>query len=308
MACPWCGGVPALAPVVPAVSELCPQTPVRAWADVQTDSHLGLTSAVLAQREAEFGLNELSEKKVSPLIKFLSYFILPMPLMVWTAALIEVIKASITGDGWPDFVVLMILQFANGTVGFVEEMNAGDAIAALKQRLAPECHVCRNGRCVPVDLCACAPSLPRPSLPVCVCVSSWEKMLSKFLVPGDLIELKLGDIVPADAMLLPGMPLQVDQSALTGESLPVNIHPGGKCKMGSAVKRGETHAVIVATGRFTFFGKAADMLNSVEVVGRFQKIVFQITIWLMAISLFLTVIIFVRGLPSLPSGPPCECV
>lgn len=131
-------------------------------------------------------------------------------------------------------------------------------------------------------------------------------MLSRELVPGDLIELKLGDIVPADAMLLNGLALQVDQSALTGESLPVTIHPGGKVKMGSAIKRGEIHAVIVATGRFTFFGKAADMLNSVEVVGRFQKIVFSITIWLMGISLFLTVIIFVRA--SAPSPRvPCAC-
>jgi H+-transporting ATPase len=119
-------------------------------------------------------------------------------------------------------------------------------------------------------------------------------MPSRELVPGDLIELKLGDIVPADAMIVDGLPMQVDQSALTGESLPVTIHAGGKLKMGSAIKRGENRAVIVATGRFTFFGKAADMLNSVEVVGRFQKIVFQITVWLMGVSLFLTLIIFIK--------------
>lgn len=133
-------------------------------------------------------------------------------------------------------------------------------------------------------------------------------MLSRELVPGDLIELKLGDIVPADCMIVSGPPMQVDQSALTGESLPVTIHPGGKLKMGSAIKRGENKAVVVGTGRFTFFGKAADMLNSVEVVGRFQKIVFQITIWLMGISLVMTVIIFVRVLLSLVewcSGTAC---
>lgn len=112
---------------------------------MQTDQARGLSLEEVATRRIEFGWNELSEKKVHPLIKFLSYFILPMPMMVWAAMLIEVIKASITGDGWPDFVVLGILQIANGTVGFVEEMNAGDAIAALKQRLAQECHVCREG-------------------------------------------------------------------------------------------------------------------------------------------------------------------
>jgi H+-transporting ATPase len=119
----------------------------------QTNRETGLSLTEVEERFAEFGFNELSEKKVNPIIKYLSYFILPMPLMVWTAALIEVVKAAITGDGWPDFAVLMILQFANGTVGFIEEMNAGDAIAALKSRLAPECLVCRNRECV-TSVCA----------------------------------------------------------------------------------------------------------------------------------------------------------
>jgi H+-transporting ATPase len=119
-------------------------------------------------------------------------------------------------------------------------------------------------------------------------------MPSRNLVPGDLIELKIGDVVPADAMLLPGQALQVDQSALTGESLPVTIYPMGKAKMGSAIKRGETKAVVCGTGRFTFFGKAAELLNQVVVQGRFQKIIFRVTIWLLLFSVLLVVIIFVR--------------
>jgi H+-transporting ATPase len=84
-------------------------------------------------------------------------------------------------------------------------------------------------------------------------------------VPGDLLELKLGDVVPADAVLLPGqMSMQVDQAALTGESLPVTISPGEKLKMGSAIKRGEAKAVVVATGANTFFGKAAAMISQVR--------------------------------------------
>jgi hypothetical protein len=377
-----------------------------------------------------------------------------MPIMIWTAALVELIKASTTGDGWPDFVVLLILQFANGMVrtprlrprppscgrslcyaplaapraclvsvslrlacggaqvGYVEETNAGNAIAALKERLAPECHVCRDGQYVWLlaVVCSRAPLsrspvppgpawsarpahlLPSPS-PLCphhkqsvrgcppastmrmasvqrCCIGPacrfphghltpspstrrhpppprvgrrWMKMPSRQLVPGDLIELKLGDIVPADAILLEGVPLQVDQAALTGESLPVTIHSDGKVKQGSAVKRGETKAVVCATGallpcrrargcrvrrhgswvhvwaarpplccplccfscesagccgfpgKYTFFGKAADMINSVEAVGRFQKIVFGITMWLLAASIVLTLVIFVRG-------------
>lgn len=105
--------------------------------------------------------------------------------------------------------------------------------------------------------------------------------------------------MPADATLLDGEPLQVDQSALTGESLPVSIHPGGKCKMGSTIKRGEINAIVVATGRHTFFGKAADLLNIEDTQGRFQKILFKITLGLLAVSLVLCtvigIVLLVRG-------------
>ena len=164
--------------------------------------------------------------------------------------------------------MLMMLQFANATVGYIEERNAGDAIAALKAQLAPQCHVCRDGE--------------------------WKSIHARELVPGDLIEIKLGDVVPADATLLPGMQMQVDQSALTGESLPVNIHPGDKLKMGSAIKRGESKAVVVATGANTFFGKAAGLIASVESHGRFQKILFNITLILLVLCLVIAAIIFVK--------------
>lgn len=106
-----------------------------------------------------------------------------MPAMIWLAAIVELVKASLGYGGWEDFAVLLVLQFANAIVGYYEERNAGDAVAALKQQLAPMCHVCRDG--------------------------SWQNMKARDLVPGDLIEVKLGDIVPADAVILPGMSLQV---------------------------------------------------------------------------------------------------
>ena len=173
--------------------------------------------------------------------------------------------------------MLMMLQFANATVGYIEERNAGDAIAALKAQLAPQCHVCRNGE--------------------------WKSIHARELVPGDLIEIKLGDVVPADATLLPGMQMQVDQSALTGESLPVNIHPGDKLKMGSAIKRGESKAVVVATGQNTFFGKAAGLIAGVESHGRFQKILFNITLILLVLCLVIAAIIFVK-LQFFTAGTP----
>ncbi len=165
-----------------------------------------------------------------------------MPIMIWIAAGVELIKACLTNDGWLDFGVLIVLQLANALVGYIEERNAGDAIAALKSALKPMAHCCRNGE--------------------------WATMNARDLVPGDLIEVKLGDVVPADAILLPGMSIQADQSALTGESLPTTIDPGGKLKMGSAIKRGESKAVVTQTGGNTFLGTAAGLLASVEHEGR----------------------------------------
>lgn len=92
------------------------------------------------------------------------------------------------------------------------------------------------------------------------------------MVPGDIISIKLGDIVPADARLLEGDPLKVDQSALTGESLPVTKNPGDEVFSGSTCKQGEIEAVVIATGVHTFFGKAAHLVDSTNQVGHFQKV------------------------------------
>ena len=153
-------------------------------------------------------------------------------------------------------------------VGFIEESKAGDAIAALKQQLAPQCHVCRNGE--------------------------WKNMPSKFLVPGDVVELKLGDIIPADSILLEGTAVQVDQAALTGESLPVTVYPWGEVLMGSALKRGEIKAVVGCTGPRTFFGKAAGMINQVQSVGHLAKVLLSITVVLLTLSIVLCAIIFAK--------------
>ena len=104
------------------------------------------------------------------------------------AAIVEIVRAAIAHEDYEGFVVLLILQFANAIIGFYEEAKAGDAIAALKKQLAPQCHVCREGL--------------------------WQSIPAKNLVPGDLLELKLGDVIPADSILLDGIPLEVSQGLL----------------------------------------------------------------------------------------------
>ena len=102
----------------------------------------------------------------------------------------------------------------------------------------------------------------------------WSEQDAAILVPGDMISIKLGDIVPADARLMEGDPLKIDQSALTGESLPVTKHPGEGVFSGSTCKQGEIEAVVIATGVHTFFGKAAHLVDSTNNVGHFQKVLF----------------------------------
>ncbi|KAH7564666.1 hypothetical protein JRO89_XS09G0003700 [Xanthoceras sorbifolium] len=147
---------------------------------------------------------------------------------------------------WQDFIGIVVLLFINSTISFIEENNAGNAAAALMAGLAPKTKVLRDG--------------------------SWSEQEAAILVPGDVVSIKLGDIIPADARLLEGDPLKIDQSALTGESLPVTKNPGDEVFSGSTCKQGEIEAVVIATGVHTFFGKAAHLVDSTNQEGHFQKV------------------------------------
>ncbi|KAI3967558.1 hypothetical protein MKW92_009258, partial [Papaver armeniacum] len=145
------------------------------------------------------------------------------------------------GPDWQDFVGIVCLLIINSTISFIAENNAGNAAAALMARLAPKSKVLRDGR--------------------------WQELDASVLVPGDIISIKLGDIIPADARLLEGDSLKIDQSALTGESLPVTKKAGDEVYSGSTCKQGEIEAVVIATGRYSFLGKAAIWLTSLMLLG-----------------------------------------
>ncbi|XP_052208804.1 ATPase 11, plasma membrane-type-like [Diospyros lotus] len=149
-----------------------------------------------------------------------------------------------------DFAGIIMLLIINSTISFIEENNAGNAAAALMARLAPKAKVLRDEK--------------------------WSEEDASILVPGDIISIKLGDIIPADARLLEGDPLKIDQSALTGESLPVTKHPGDGIFSGSTCKQGEIEAVVIATGVHTFFGKAAHLVETTTHVGHFQQVLTSI--------------------------------
>ncbi|KAK8295522.1 hypothetical protein V6Z12_D05G069500 [Gossypium hirsutum] len=208
----------------------------------------GLTSEEGANRLQVFGPNKLEEKKESKFLKFLGFMWNPLSWVMEAAALMAIALAN--GDGrppdWQDFVGIIALLLINSSISFIEENNAGNAAAALMANLAPKTKVLRDGR--------------------------WSEQDAAILVPGDIITIKLGDIVPADARLLEGDPLKIDQSALTGESLPVTKNPSDEVFSGSTCKQGEIEAVVIATGVHTFFGKAAHLVDSTNQVGHFQKV------------------------------------
>ncbi|KAG8066516.1 hypothetical protein GUJ93_ZPchr0004g38309 [Zizania palustris] len=208
----------------------------------------GLSTEEGAQRIEIFGPNKLEEKKESKVLKFLGFMWNPLSWVMEMAAIMAIALANGGGKppDWEDFVGIIVLLVINSTISFIEENNAGNAAAALMANLAPKTKVLRDGR--------------------------WGEQEAAILVPGDIISIKLGDIVPADARLLEGDPLKIDQSALTGESLPVSKNPGDEVFSGSTCKQGEIEAVVIATGVHTFFGKAAHLVDSTNQVGHFQQV------------------------------------
>jgi len=220
----------------------------------------GLTQAEAAKRLTKYGANELKEVKQNMLLKFLSYFWGPIPWMIEIAVILSGVVRH-----WPDFFIILVLLVTNAVVGFWEEHEAGNAIDALKAKLAIKARVKRDGK--------------------------WINPAARELVPGDVIRLRLGDIVPADARLLDGDPVELDQSALTGESLPVTRNPGDAVFSGAILRRGEIGALVYATGAKTYFGRTADLVETARTVSHFQRAVLKIGNYLIALAVVLVALI-----------------
>jgi H+-transporting ATPase len=224
----------------------------------------GLTGAEAATRLTKYGPNEIVEKKTNPLLKFLTYFWGPIPWMIEVAVVLSGVVRH-----WPDFFIILLLLLANACVGFWEERQAGNAIEALKAKLAITARVKRDGK--------------------------WITPPAKEVVPGDIIRLRFGDIVPADARLLDGDEVSVDQAALTGESLPASKKPGDAVFSGSIIRRGEIGALVYATGDKTYFGKTADLVQNAHTVSHFQQAVLRIGNYLIILAVALVAVVIALG-------------
>jgi H+-transporting ATPase len=220
----------------------------------------GLNQTEAERRLAQYGPNELREEKVNPLLEFLSYFWGPIPWMIEVAAVLTALLRH-----WADFIIVMVLLAFNAVVGFWQEHQAANAVEALKKQLALKARVRRDGE--------------------------WTEVDAVTLVPGDVIRLRLGDIIPADVKLAEGEYLSVDQSALTGESLPVDKKVGDEAYSGSVAKQGEMVALVTATGSDTYFGRTARLVGEAKSVSHFQRAVLTIGDYLIYLSLGLAAVL-----------------
>ncbi|EGO03945.1 hypothetical protein SERLA73DRAFT_84161 [Serpula lacrymans var. lacrymans S7.3] len=231
----------------------------------------GLTTDEAQRRVELFGPNKLEQEEQNAFFQFLSFMWNPLSWVMEGAALVAIVLSN--GDhqppDWEDFVGIILLLFINSTIGFYEERNAGNAVKALMDSLAPKAKVKRNG--------------------------SWSEIESSGLVPGDMVSFKIGDIVPADCRLTEAINVSIDQAALTGESLPQSKKLGDQCFSGSTCKQGEAEGVVISTGANTFFGRAASLVGQDDdTTGHLQKILAQIgSFCLVSIGIFVVAEILV---------------
>jgi H+-transporting ATPase len=248
------------------------QVPLPALFTELGTSPQGLNGQEARSRLEQYGPNEIAEEHRNPVLVFLGYFWAPIPWMIEAALVLSLIVRH-----WTDAAIIGALLAMNGVVAFAEEHQAANAIAALKKRLATTARALRDG--------------------------TWQAVPVRELVPGDVVRVRLGDVAPADARLLDDVSLQVDQSALTGESLPVNRGRGDVLYSGAVVVRGEADALVYATGASSFFGRTTALVETAGTVSHFQRAVLRIGHYLIVLALALvalTVVVSVaRGNPVL---------
>ncbi|KAI1320687.1 hypothetical protein EDD11_010221 [Mortierella claussenii] len=235
-----------------------------------TDPRKGLTTEQASQRLRTFGHNELAEVKTNKLLKFLGYFLGPIAFLIELACIISVIVQD-----WFNFAIILGLLFLNAIIGYVEEARAESAVDALRQTLALKTRCWRDGHLCELD--------------------------TALLVPGDVIVLRLGDIIPADARLLgigasgveTDSDLLVDQSSLTGESLAVRKKKGEEVFSSTIVKQGQQMAIVTKTGSKTYIGIAAHLMANTKDEGHFQKVIGRIGNFLILFTVLLVVLIII---------------
>ncbi|WP_321325301.1 plasma-membrane proton-efflux P-type ATPase [Thiomicrorhabdus sp.] len=235
--------------------------------DFQVNSKMGLSSEEAQKRLEQFGANQITEKEEPLWHRFFKRFWGPIPWMIETAALLSAFLQK-----WEDFVVIVIMLLINVLLDFFQEHRALNALKVLKQQITQKVRVLRDGE--------------------------YQLTPAKFLVPGDIIRLRIGDVIPADVQLLSGDFLSIDESSLTGESLPVTKRESELGYSNTVIKQGEMLALVVNTGGNTRFNSVVALVAKASLKERshFQKMVIKIGNFLIFITLILVVMILIMGL------------
>jgi H+-transporting ATPase len=226
----------------------------------------GLTSAEAAARLREVGPNAVAEPRPHPVRAFLGKLWAPVPWMLEATVALQLLLGKV-GEA----AVIAALLLLNAVVGFVQEQRADRALALLVQRLSVEARVRRDG--------------------------AWQRVPATGLVPGDALHVRLGDLVPADVTLADGV-LLLDQSTLTGESLPVEVGPGDTAPAGSVVRRGEATGEVVATGARTRFGRTAELVRTARTASHLARLVLRIVRALVALDAVLVAAVLAWALAT----------
>ncbi len=224
-------------------------------------SPLGLTQKEAEEKLSQYGLNAIEETKRHPFFEFLSKFWGAIP---WMLEIIFILQLSL-GKRTEASITICLLIF-NAGIGFIQESRARSALSLLKKKLQIKTRIFRDG--------------------------IWTLIDAKEIVPGDLIRVRMGDFIPADIKLLEGTIL-IDRSALTGESLPVELTTNNNAFSGSIVIRGEATGLVIATGKRSFFGKTAALVGSEKSESHFAKIVLQVVEYLVLIDILLVSVILI---------------
>ncbi|WP_321276722.1 plasma-membrane proton-efflux P-type ATPase [Thiomicrorhabdus indica] len=239
---------------------------------LQTNIDSGLSSDDVQSRQEKYGLNEILAPEEGVLKRFFKRFWGPIPWMIEIAAIL-----SALADKWEDFTIILVMLLVNALLDFLQEHRALNALKVLKNTLEAQSMVLRDG--------------------------VYQQVASKYLVPGDIIDLKMGDLIPADVQLISGDYLLIDESALTGESLPVSKQATDVAYANTLVRQGQMLAVVLNTGAQTRFQSVVALITRSQhkETSHFQKMVIHIGHFLIVLTLIMASIIV---LVSLNRGDP----
>ena len=233
-------------------------------ARLQVDADTGLAGFEAESRRKQHGANEVAVQKAHPVLAFLAKF---WGLSAWMLELIMILSAVL--GKYSDLAVVGALLVVNAALGFAQERRAAGVVETLRQRLRVSARVRRD--------------------------STWQVIPARELVPGDIVRVRAGDIVPADVKLLTGL-LSVDQSALTGESQDVERVPAEVLSSGSIVRQGEGNGVVLLTGAKTFFGRTTELVQEARPNLHIEAVVAKVVRWLFVIVGALLAVVVVLSL------------